>query len=147
MRLLRNYKPSFQWGKIMKLGKLALIFALFGATVASSAAWADHGHYRGHSGVRFGVVIGSPWGWPYYQPGPYYYPERYYSEGPYYRPYYPPQVVVQPAPVYVERTDLSVAPPAQNYWYYCAAAKGYYPYVRECPGGWQPVAPQPSAPR
>lgn len=140
----------------MKLGKFALLFAVLAASVTSSAVWADgryygHGGYGhggyGHSNFSFGVAVGAPWGWPYYQPGPYYYPERYYSEGPYYRPYYPPQVIVQPAPVYVERTELQAAPPAQNYWYYCAAAKGYYPYVRECPGGWQPVAPQPPAPR
>jgi len=32
------------------------------------------------------------------------------------------------------------APPA---WYYCPESKAYYPYVKECPGGWQQVAPQP----
>jgi hypothetical protein len=33
------------------------------------------------------------------------------------------------------------APPA--YWYYCAAAAGYYPYVQHCPGGWELVLPTP----
>ena len=27
-------------------------------------------------------------------------------------------------------------------WYYCRDAKAYYPYVRECPSGWQQVVPQ-----
>jgi FKBP-type peptidyl-prolyl cis-trans isomerase FkpA len=26
-------------------------------------------------------------------------------------------------------------------WYYCSDAKAYYPYVRECPSGWQQVVP------
>ena len=29
-----------------------------------------------------------------------------------------------------------------SFWYYCNAAKTYYPYVRECPSGWQQVIPQ-----
>jgi hypothetical protein len=36
-----------------------------------------------------------------------------------------------PAPVY-----SSPGP-----WYYCASANAYYPYVAECPEGWQTVAP------
>ena len=84
--------------------------------------------------VRFGVVVGAPlYGWP--SPGPYYYP-------PY---YYPPAVVVPSAPTtYVERGDEEEAEgEPQGYWYYCANPKGYYPYVKQCPGGWQRVAPQP----
>jgi hypothetical protein len=27
------------------------------------------------------------------------------------------------------------------YWYYCAAAGAYYPYVQHCPGGWELVLP------
>ena len=49
--------------------------------------------------------------------------------------------VVQQPPVYTERQE--VAPEAQGYWYYCAATRGYYPYVKECPGGWQKVPPAP----
>jgi FKBP-type peptidyl-prolyl cis-trans isomerase FkpA len=29
-----------------------------------------------------------------------------------------------------------------SFWYYCSDAKAYYPYVRECPSGWQQVVPQ-----
>ena len=32
---------------------------------------------------------------------------------------------------------------ASNAWYYCQGSNAYYPYVRECPTGWQQVAPQP----
>ena len=57
---------------------------------------------------------------------------------------YPAPVVVQQSPpVYTERQDAAPAPEAQSYWYYCAATRGYYPYVKECPGGWQKVAPAP----
>jgi hypothetical protein len=119
--------------------KLIIALVLLGAGGVGNA-WADHGH--GH--VRFGVSIGPYWGWPGYYPPPYYYP-------PY--PYYPPVVVQQQAPVYIEQPSAPAAPPVPpapvaaaptNYWYYCTAAKGYYPYVRECPGGWQKVLPQPS---
>ena len=43
------------------------------------------------------------------------------------------------------------APPAngqpetqpQSYWYYCQNPQGYYPYVQQCPEGWQTVVPAP----
>ena len=38
-------------------------------------------------------------------------------------------------PVYVERSE-SPGRPTQGWWYYCDESKGYYPYVKECPGGW-----------
>ena len=40
-------------------------------------------------------------------------------------------------PVYVERNDNS------QDWYYCEQTRGYYPYVKECPGGWKRVPPAP----
>ena len=119
----------------MKTFKLLIAILLLGAGGVGNA-WADHGH--GH----FGVIIGPYWGPWYYPPHPYYYP-----------PYYPQVVVERPAPqVYIEQQPAPAAQPAPpapvvaapvNYWYYCAAARGYYPYVRECPSGWQKVLPQP----
>lgn len=105
---------------------IAALFALLllGAAGAGNA-WADH---RSH--LHFGIVIGPAWGPWYYPPPPYYYP-----------PYYPPVVIERAPPVYVQQQP---APAPENYWYYCAAAKGYYPYVKECPGGWQKVSPQPA---
>jgi hypothetical protein len=58
--------------------------------------------------------------------------------------------------VYVEREGAAAevppapatAPSAQQWWYWCASAHGYYPYVGACPEGWQRVAPQvPAAPQ
>jgi len=104
---------------------------------ATGDVWADHGH---HGGVSVGIVVGPAWG-PYY-PAPAYYWPRYYPA------YYPPVIIENTAPtVYVEQPQApptaAAAPPPTNYWYYCTASKTYYPYVKECPGGWQKVLPQP----
>lgn len=125
----------------MKTIKLILALLLLGAAGVGNA-WADRGH------VHFGIEIGPYWGPGYYLPYPYYYPVSPY----YYPPYYPP-VMERPAPqVYIEQPPAPAALPAPaapdasasaNYWYYCAKPKGYYPYVKECPSGWQKVLPQP----
>lgn len=108
-----------------------IIALLLLCALGAGNAWADH---RGH--VHFGLTIGPYWGPGYYLPPPYYYP-----------PYYPPVVVERPAPqVYIEQPQQNAAPEgaaSANYWYYCAASKAYYPYVRDCPGGWRKVLPQP----
>ena len=59
-------------------------------------------------------VVGDGW---YFYPAPVY---------PYPDPYVPPAVVSRSA----------------GYWYYCGSANAYYPYVAQCPEGWQPVVPQ-----
>lgn len=110
-----------------------LIFALLLGVVSIGNAWAEHRHHRHHK--HLGVVIAPYWGPRLYTPYPYYFP-----------PYYPPVVVERPVPqVYIEQSapPAPVAAAPANYWYYCAAAGGYYPYVKECPGGWQQVLPQP----
>ena len=64
---------------------------------------------------------------------------------PYY--YYPPAVVVPAAPTtYIEKDSAHAAPPQRSYWYYCEGSKTYYPYVKECPGGWLRVVPQATPP-
>ena len=101
------------------------------AAVVSAPAQAQWHHH--HHGPRIGLYFG---------PG-YYYPPPYY--------YAPPPVIVQPAapPVYIEQSPPAIAAPAPapaqpSMWYYCADSRSYYPYVKECAGGWQQVAPQPS---
>lgn len=118
----------------MKTLKNLLVTALATAGVlAAGSALAG-----GHSHVSIGVGVGVPVGVPYYGYG--YYGYRPY---PYYYPaYYPAPVVVQQAPtVYVEQAQAQ--PQAGGSWYYCQDSRAYYPYVKECPSGWQPVAPQP----
>jgi hypothetical protein len=125
-----------------KLGGSALLLGLLLAGMSGmSVADRGHGGYGGHANVGVGIVFNPFWFGSWYYPGPYYYPP-YYA----YSPYYYPPMVTAPAtpPVYIEREAGS--PPASQasaYWYYCADPQGYYPYVKECPGGWQAVAPQP----
>lgn len=113
----------------------------------SGSAMADPwrgGHY--HRGPNIGVYVGPGFYGPGWGP---YYPRPYYAVPPPYM-YYPP-VVVNPAPaappVYIEQpAQQSAAPQAADnaYWYYCTQPEGYYPYVKECPAGWQKVTPQPA---
>jgi hypothetical protein len=49
-------------------------------------------------------------------------------------------------------SDAATAPPVYNeteqpyYWYYCTNPQGYYPYIRNCPGGWLTVVPNVTPP-
>ena len=115
--------------KLIKWGVAMLLLAAAGI----GNVWADHG-YHGHGHTSFGVTIGVPWG-PWYYPSPY----------PYYYQPSPPIVIERTPPVYIEQSaPPSVPQAAQNsYWYYCNASNAYYPYVNECPSGWQRVSPQP----
>lgn len=124
---------------------------------ASSTRWRS-GSPRHHYGRRYygsprfprrssiGIYLGPGFGFYGYYGRPYYYPRyfgyRYYPYYPYY--YYPYYYVPVAPPVYIERGNPSNPPvdPTQ-YWYYCDDPAGYYPYVQDCPGGWQPVEPAP----
>jgi len=108
---------------------------------ASAGALADGRH--GHRGPRvsFGITIGAPLHYGAWYPGPFW--------------YYPPvaPLVIAPAappPVYVQREEPASArsdarTDAASWWYYCRDANAYYPYVKQCPAGWEKVAPQPPA--
>ena len=93
------------------------------------------GHFGGgHGGGHFGVWIGPGWGWD-----PFFYP--YY---PYYPYYNTPTVVVPQQP---EEYLMPESPSeGTGYWYLCNNPKGYYPYVKSCPGGWMKVVPAPAPP-
>ena len=111
---------------------LALALAILGFVAQPAVA---HGH-GGHGRVVVGIGIGAAyWGWGYgygypYYPG-YYYPPAYA---------YP----AQPTTYIQQEAPPAPAAPQQGYWYYCGDAQAYYPYVKECPGGWQRVSPQPA---
>jgi hypothetical protein len=85
---------------------------------------------------RVGFYIGAPF--PYYYGYGYPYPYPYY---------YPPAVVTAPAPQQNYIIQQPMAPAQQNpsasYWHYCKDPEGYYPYIKECPSGWQLVEPTP----
>jgi hypothetical protein len=111
----------------MKRVALVLVAALLAVTSSMALA---HGRGRVSLGFHFGVPLGwyQPW---YYAPPPAY--------------YYPPAAVVVRPPeptVYVERGD--VVPEGTASWYFCRESNGYYPYVKQCPGGWERVPAQPS---
>lgn len=108
-------------------------------------------------GPGFGPGYRPYYGRPYY--GPNFYGDPYYYGYPPAVVYAPVQqpVIIEQAPqptVYVEQTPAQAAagspqaaPTAaaqQDYsWYHCDQPEGYYPYVKECPQGWQKVKPEP----
>lgn len=121
----------------MRWRKASLAFAATAAVCMSGTAHAA----RWHVGVFMGV------------PGPYYYPAVPVVPAPY---YYAPPVLVQPAEpdVYIERQQTATMPEeatgpgsSGGTWWYCTASKTYYPYVKDCPSGWQEVPATPPPPR
>ncbi len=94
----------------------------------------DHFHRFGFFGdfgfvgpvVGFGV---DPFFWdPFWFPSPY----------PAYT--YAPPLVIERGPQEVVQQPTS---PATTYWYYCADANAYYPYIQQCAGGWRTVPATP----
>jgi len=142
--MMRN-KPGSALSYLMEdaMNKPSILAAALAALSLSTGAWAFQGH-GGHSsgshisgGVRH--FESSHFAGPHFHSGPrvfiggafyapFYYPPYYYD--PYYYAPPPPVEYVQPAP-------------QQQYWYYCGSARAYYPYVQNCPEGWQQVVPQP----
>lgn len=118
----------------MKLSKWALLTIMLAGLLAGGSALADpHYHRHVHTGIYLDFGVPPGWRW-YYPPPSYYYPY----------PSVPVIVVPAPPPVYIERGEVQpAAPPAPADWYYCQNPAGYYPYVRECPVGWQRVPAQP----
>lgn len=108
-----------------------LITLLFAAT---GYARGPYGHWRGghwRGGVWIDPFLLAPLAAGAY---PYGYPY----------PYGPPPVIVQQPDVYVQPAPQQYVQPAEpSYWYYCRKPEGYYPYVKQCPGGWLKVVPTP----
>jgi hypothetical protein len=123
--------------RLMKAVLLAGV--LLAGAMASETVLAQR-HRGGGPRVSMGFYVGAPFvAYPFYHP--YYYAPYYY-----YPPAYYPPVVVAPSapPVYIEQgAQQAPQAPAAGWWYYCSDPQGYYPYVTQCPGGWQQVSPQP----
>lgn len=104
---------------------------------------AGKGHLRaGHSGKSrlyehdsVGALVESPYAWPEF----YYWP--YYS----FQPYSSPSTVTPfSPPAYLDQgTVLNTPSFGPNSQDYCSSPAGYYPYVQECPSGWQRITLQP----
>jgi hypothetical protein len=128
------------------IGAAAAAMVFVRPALADRAEWRWHGHierFHEHdwalwrAGVwRHEVHDGRLGWWWVVGPNWYFYPEPVY---PYPDPYVPPVAVIVP------QTSASPAPPppTPQYWYYCESAKGYYPYVPECPSGWRVVPATP----
>jgi hypothetical protein len=110
---------------VVKSLKIFVTLVVLAAACASGSA--DAGR------VRVFVGVGAPFFYPV-APLPY---------------YYPPIVAVPAVPVtYVEQGQPSAGPGRYSgSWYYCDASRAYYPYVKQCPGGWREVSPQPASSR
>ena len=104
------------------------------------------GHQHGHHGLNWNFSVGPhyrPWVYPPYYYDPFFYRQRWNDR---------PIIIEQPAPqIYIEQAQAFPQPAPQqdtnNYWYFCDAAQAYFPYVKECPSGWQRVVPQPPPPQ
>jgi hypothetical protein len=70
-------------------------------------------------------------------------PRTIYYESEHYYIQPPETVYLQPAPNFGNNNANGAAPPPISYWYFCAAANAYYPYVTSCQGGWQSVPTTP----
>ena len=109
--------------KTVAVGFLVSIAVLAGSA-GPAPAWAHDGHrafVHGFWGPR--VFLGPPAFW---------------------YPHTPPPVIVEPAPA--PQVYVQPPPAAPPYWYYCEGARGYYPYVSACPGGWLQVVPRTGPP-
>ncbi|MGD0961874.1 MAG: hypothetical protein ABSB19_18845 [Methylomonas sp.] len=127
------------------------LYTLFSALLLAVCCLYSPNNWAWGHGGRFGVYIGAPFYGGYYGYG-YGYPYAY----PYGYPYYPPAVAAVPAPMapqtYIQQSPSVVQPPPPavqqqpqqgSYWHFCSDPEGYYPYIKECPGGWQLVQPSP----
>ncbi len=124
--------------------KLMYLAVALIAILTSNSLWAHNSHSHSYysigldyygSGFYGGYGYGG-YGFGRYGWGGYGYPFYY----PLY--YYPPTVIMPTKPpVYIQQAQP--VQPQTSYWYYCQDPDGYYPYVRNCPGGWLQVAPQP----
>ncbi len=134
----------------MKKIKVAGLVVVLVGLMIDNSAWARGGHGGGHYGGGWGghrgyysgmgLGLGLGYGLGYY--GGSYYP-HYYD--------YPPAVITVPVapPIYIQQAPPVTQQYPAGYWYYCSSPQGYYPYIKQCPGGWQQVDPTPpqSAPR
>jgi len=132
-----------------KVFAAGLIVVASSLLLTSLSEAGSRGHHHSHShhrpGVRVFVGVGpAVWWGPY----PYWY---YPPPAVVYAPPPPPPIIIQEQPpMYIQQAPppaaaATPAPPsaAENFWYFCASAKAYYPSVPSCPEAWVKVAPRP----
>jgi hypothetical protein len=132
---------------------LILGCSLSGLTVSSHASHGGHaggggrggGHVAGGAGGFHGGFHGGGFhgrtGHAVFVGGPLFFST--YGVWPSYFDSYPPYADIPAAPpVYFENGAGDSGQPPVSSWYYCQNPPGYYPYVQQCPSGWQRVSPQ-----
>jgi len=137
--------------KVFVAGLIVVASSLWLASWTEAASRHHHGHHRPATHARVFVCVGpAVWWGPY----PYWY---YPPPAVIYAPPPPPPVIIQEQPpVYIQQAppaatqapSVAVQPPApptaaENFWYFCASAKAYYPTVPSFPEAWVKVAPRP----
>lgn len=126
-------------------GRLSIVLMILITLLTSEGSMArdkEDGHRgkppgksRYYDRGRVAVFIESPYSWPEF----YYWP--YYT----FQPYSSPSIITPSTPpAYIDQgTVLSAETFGPNSWDYCSSPAGYYPYMQECPTGWQRIRPQP----
>ena len=124
------------YSKIVALLVMLAFAAASGSAMAQHSGHGGYGHGGGWGyGVGLGLALGLPLLWSGYY-APYAYPAPVYAY---------PGPAMAPSGAYVEQGygEAAPAPAQQQDWYFCPASNVYYPYIRECPSGWQRVPSQP----
>jgi hypothetical protein len=135
-----------------KNARISITLVLLGSILVTPATARGDSYPR----LAFGLGLLSGHSLGYYGGAPYLpyqgYPSGYGFEpwvgfGPRYGNSYPPVAAApSPPPIYIQQQKVmppQTQGPATYYWHYCRDPEGYYPYVRNCPGGWLQVVPQP----
>jgi len=134
--------------------KTSLLLIATATSLAAMPAQADRGGGHGHYWGPFGFLLGTAILYSAIQPRTIYTTPQVIYAPPVYapvpvQPYYVEQTYISP-PV----TALPLPPPTMGqyqpqeiaggqWWYFCRKPAGYYPFIRECPSGWEKVSPTP----
>ena len=127
---------------------VATLLAVAPIANAGNVGWnvsVGGGYGGGWRPAAYGPYAGTGWnhGWGQGWRANWGYAGFYGPYAGYYAPpvvYAPPPVVTYAAPV---QPMVLAAQPQPAVWYYCEASGKYFPYVQECPTGWQTQAATP----
>jgi hypothetical protein len=146
------------WGSIMKQINKFSILGIASVVLATLLAASPVIAQAGNVGWNVSVGGGYGGGWRPAAYGPYGggwgsgWRGNWAYGGGYYGPYagyYAPPIAYAPPVVYMALPQPMVlaAQPQPAVWYYCPASGKYFPYIQDCPTGWQtqPAAPPTSS--